>query len=179
MKRGPQMALAVAGGYLLGRTKKMKLAIMLGGMAAGRRVGSPTELLTQGAGLIGGSPEVSKLADQVRADLVEAGKGAVAAAAARQIDSVSDRLHTRSEALRGASSGSDDGSAASESTSAESTSRGAASRSAGSSARSGTSRKAATGKATGSAARGGSGGRNQGQRKQTTGRSPRRGESDG
>jgi hypothetical protein len=31
-----RVALGVAGGYLLGRTKKMKLALMLGGMIASR-----------------------------------------------------------------------------------------------------------------------------------------------
>ena len=37
MKCGLRVALGVAGGYFLGRTKKMKLALMLGGMAAGRQ----------------------------------------------------------------------------------------------------------------------------------------------
>ena len=36
MKCGARVALGVAGGYFLGRTKKMKLALMLAGMAAGR-----------------------------------------------------------------------------------------------------------------------------------------------
>jgi hypothetical protein len=39
VKCGVRVALGVAGGYFLGRTKKMKLAMMLGGMAAGRQAG--------------------------------------------------------------------------------------------------------------------------------------------
>ena len=39
VKCGVRVALGVAGGYFLGRTKKMKLARMLGGMAAGGRRG--------------------------------------------------------------------------------------------------------------------------------------------
>ena len=40
MKCGARVAIGVAGGYFLGRTKKMKLALMLAGMAAGRRAGA-------------------------------------------------------------------------------------------------------------------------------------------
>ncbi len=103
MKRGPQMALAVAGGYVLGRSKRMKLALMLGGFAAGRRIGgSPADLVTEGSKLIGSSPELGRLAEQLRSGLVEAGKSAAAAAAARQVDALSDRLRAHSEALTGA-----------------------------------------------------------------------------
>lgn len=103
MKRGPQMALAVAGGYVLGRSKKMKLALMLGGLAAGRRIGgSPADLVAEGSKLLGSSPELGRLADQLRKGLVEAGKSAATAAAARQVDALSDRLRAQSDALTGA-----------------------------------------------------------------------------
>ncbi len=65
MKCGARVALGVAGGYLLGRTKKMKLALMLGGMAAGRRAGGPGELLGQGTKLLAASPELSRLVSEV------------------------------------------------------------------------------------------------------------------
>jgi hypothetical protein len=42
------VALGVAGGYFLGRTNKMKLALMLSGMAAGRQAGGPGQILAQG-----------------------------------------------------------------------------------------------------------------------------------
>jgi hypothetical protein len=91
--------MGVAGGYLLGRTKKMKLALMLGGMAAGRRAGGPGELLAQGSKLLERSPELAALTDQVRGRLLDAGKGAAMAAAARQVESLTDRVGKRVESL--------------------------------------------------------------------------------
>ena len=72
---GDRVALGVAGGYILGRTKKMELAMMLAGTAAGRQAGGPAALLGQGgsAALLGqgkklleASPELSRLALLVR-----------------------------------------------------------------------------------------------------------------
>jgi hypothetical protein len=89
----------VAGGYFLGRTKKMKLAMMLGGMAAGRRAGGPGELLAQGSKLLESSPELAALTDQIRGRLLDAGKGAAMAVAARQVESLTDRVGKRVESL--------------------------------------------------------------------------------
>jgi len=99
MKCGARVALGVAGGYFLGRTKKMKLALMLGGMAAGRRGGIPGGLLGRGAALLDSSPELAALRDQISGRLVEAGKGAVMGLAARQIESFTDRVSDRVESL--------------------------------------------------------------------------------
>lgn len=99
MKCGARVALGVAGGYLLGRTKKMKLALMLGGMAAGRSAGGPGGLLAQGARLIAGSPELSKLTDEIKARLLDAGKQAAVAAASRQIEGLTDRVTQRTTSL--------------------------------------------------------------------------------
>ena len=41
MNCAARIALGVAGGYLLGRTKKAKLALTFAGMAAGRKAGGP------------------------------------------------------------------------------------------------------------------------------------------
>ena len=92
MKCGARIALGVAGGYFLGRTKKMKLALMLGGMAAGRQTGGPAQLLQQGAKLLGQSPELGRLTDEIRGRLLEAGKGAAVAVATRQVEALTDRL---------------------------------------------------------------------------------------
>jgi hypothetical protein len=89
----------VVGGYFLGRTKKMKLAMMLGGMAAGRRAGGPGELLKTGTKLLNSSPELSRLTDEVRGRLLEAGKSAALAVAARQVESLTDRVGKRVETL--------------------------------------------------------------------------------
>jgi hypothetical protein len=102
VKCGARVALGVAGGYLLGRTKKMKLALMLGGMAAGRRAGGPGELLNRGTKLLETSPELSRLVGDVRGRLLEAGKGAALAVAARQVEALTDRVGKRVESLAGA-----------------------------------------------------------------------------
>lgn len=99
MKCGARVALGVAGGYFLGRTKKMKLALMLGGIAAGRRGGSPGGLLGRGTALLDSSPELAALRDQISGRLVEAGKGAVMGLAARQLESLTDRVSDRVESL--------------------------------------------------------------------------------
>ena len=88
VKCGARVALGVAGGYFLGRTKKMKLALALAGMAAGKRAGGPGQLLTQGTKLLGQSPEVTRLTDELRGRLLDAGKGAAVAIAARQVEAL-------------------------------------------------------------------------------------------
>ncbi|MFD1521329.1 hypothetical protein [Pseudonocardia yunnanensis] len=99
MKCGARVALGVIGGYFLGRTKKMKLAMMLGGMAAGRKAGGPGELLRTGSKLLNSSPELARLTEEVRGRLLEAGKGAALAVAARQVESLTDRVGKRVESL--------------------------------------------------------------------------------
>jgi hypothetical protein len=99
VKCGARVALGVAGGYLLGRTKKMKLALMLGGMAAGRRAGGPGELLSRGTKLLETSPELSRLVGDVRGRLLDAGKGAALAVAARQVEALTDRVGKRVESF--------------------------------------------------------------------------------
>jgi hypothetical protein len=99
VKCGARVALGVIGGYFLGRTKKMKLAMMLGGMAAGRKAGGPGELLRTGTKLLNSSPELARLTDEVRGRLLEAGKGAALAVAARQVESLTDRVGKRVESL--------------------------------------------------------------------------------
>jgi len=99
VKCGARVALGVIGGYFLGRTKKMKLAMMLGGMAAGRKAGGPGELLRTGSKLLNSSPELARLTEEVRGRLLEAGKGAALAVAARQVESLTDRVGKRVESL--------------------------------------------------------------------------------
>jgi hypothetical protein len=47
VKCGARVALGVAGGYFLGQTNKIKLALVLSGMAAGRQAGGPGQILAQ------------------------------------------------------------------------------------------------------------------------------------
>src|SRR5215203_3975042 len=95
VKCGARVALGVAGGYFLGRTKKMKLALALAGMAAGKRAGGPGQLLAQGTKLLGQSPELSRLTDELRGRLLHAGKGAAVAIATRQVEALTERVVNR------------------------------------------------------------------------------------
>src|SRR5215207_2537346 len=99
MKCGARVALGVAGGYFLGRTKKTKLVLMLGSVAAGRRAGGPGELLGQATKLLSASPELTRLTDEVRGRLLDAGKGAALAVAARQVEALTDRVGKRVESI--------------------------------------------------------------------------------
>ena len=62
------MASAVGAGYMLGRTKKMKLALMLAAGGASRQLssGGSLGLLNEGRKLLADSPEVAKLGKTVR-----------------------------------------------------------------------------------------------------------------
>jgi hypothetical protein len=73
----------------------MKLALVLGGVAAGRQAGRPGQLLAQGTKLLGQSPELGRLTDEIRGRLLEAGKGAAVAVATRQVEALTDRLVTQ------------------------------------------------------------------------------------
>jgi hypothetical protein len=96
------MAAAMAGGYLLGRTKKTKLAFAVGSYLVGRRVGlSPGQVLGQGLGSLRQAPQLQELTDQVRGELLTAGRAAVTAAANRRLAGLADSLRDRTDALTG------------------------------------------------------------------------------
>ncbi|MER6177708.1 hypothetical protein [Streptosporangium sp. NPDC001681] len=77
----------------------MALALAAAGATGG--LGSAgSKLLQQGLKTLGSSPELEKLADTVRYEVLEVGKTAVRTAASRQIDSLTSRLHDRAESLR-------------------------------------------------------------------------------
>ncbi|MET8663422.1 hypothetical protein ABZV87_03685 [Streptomyces tendae] len=96
------MAAAVAGGYLLGRTKKAKLAFAVGSYLVGRRVGlSPGQVLGQGLGSLQRAPQFQELSEQVRGELLTASRAAVTAAANRRLTGLADSLRDRTDALTG------------------------------------------------------------------------------
>jgi hypothetical protein len=98
MMTNAKIATAVVGGYLLGRTKKGKLALSLGMMLAGRKMSlNPQDL----ARTVAGSPLLSGLSDQVRKDLLEGTKSAAGSALEARMNSLADSLHERSAALEG------------------------------------------------------------------------------
>jgi hypothetical protein len=100
MKCRIPVALALAGGYVLGRTKKMKLALAVAGIAAGSGLPiNPGELAKRGAGALQSSEEVGKLVELARTGLVDAGKAAAVSVASSRIESLSERLSDRTAKL--------------------------------------------------------------------------------
>lgn len=108
--KNASVALAIGVGYLLGRRRKMRLAAMLatataiggGGSLAKQAIKRGGKLLGSSDAVGGLSPEISKLAGTVRSDLADAGKAAARSALNSRIDSLSDSIHSRAEAVRGA-----------------------------------------------------------------------------
>ncbi|MFI8889901.1 DNA primase [Streptomyces paradoxus] len=95
------LGLAVGAGYLLGRTKKLKMAMAVGGLVAGKKLNlSPrmvAELLQQ---QLRNNPQFKEIGDQLREDLRGVGKAASGAMVERQLDALSDRLHGRTAQVR-------------------------------------------------------------------------------
>lgn len=97
------MAVALAGGYVLGRTKKAKLAFALATFAAGRKMSlDPTELLSAGARQLAKNPQLEGLRGQISDELMTAVKTAAAATVDRRVSALSGSLRDRTEALSGA-----------------------------------------------------------------------------
>jgi len=100
MKDGVRIGLAVGLGYLLGRTGKGRLALMLLGVGATRRLGkNPAALVKEGVDVLGSSPEVKTLTETVRGRLVEAGKAAAVSAVSNRVDTLTGKIEERTGAL--------------------------------------------------------------------------------
>ncbi|MDK0523676.1 hypothetical protein [Streptomyces sp. ML-6] len=97
------LAAAVAGGYVLGRTRKGRLALTAASYLAGRRLGiDPRSLVTQGAKKLGEIPQVADLGGQLRGELMTAGRNAVSAAADRRLSALADSVRERTLRLESA-----------------------------------------------------------------------------
>ena len=96
------LGLAIGAGYLLGRTRKLKLALAVGSVAAGKRLnltpGALTDLVSR---QLRDNPQFKEIGDQLREDLRGVGKAATGAVVERQLDSLAGRLHGRTEKVRG------------------------------------------------------------------------------
>ncbi|MGW7360751.1 histone protein [Streptomyces sp. NPDC054802] len=104
MKDTTKVALgaAVAGGYILGRTKKGRLAIAVATYLTGRQAGlDPQQLVTSGLQKLKNAPQFAELGDQVRGELMDAGRQALAASADRSLAGLADSLHERTRKLEG------------------------------------------------------------------------------
>lgn len=85
---------AVLGGYVLGRTKKAKLALSLGALMAGSRI-KPGQVVKA----VQDSPFLGHLTQQVRTELTGAGKAAATSVLTAKADSLADTIHQRTTAL--------------------------------------------------------------------------------
>ncbi|WP_328707804.1 DNA primase [Streptomyces mesophilus] len=90
------LGLAVGAGYLLGRTKKMKLAFAVGTLVAGKKLPlSPQALTDLVQQQLLNNPQFKEIGDQLREDVRGVGKAATGAVLERGLDGISDRLHDR------------------------------------------------------------------------------------
>jgi hypothetical protein len=95
------LGLAVGAGYVLGRTKKMKLAFAVGTLVAGKRMQlSPRAIADLVSGQLRDNPQFKEIGDQLREDLRGVGKAASGAMVERQISAIADRLHGRTAEVR-------------------------------------------------------------------------------
>ncbi|WP_030255053.1 hypothetical protein [Streptomyces violens] len=101
MNNRAALALAVAGGYALGRTKKAKLALTVGGVVMGRRLQlDPQRLLGLVDERLKADPQLAELRDQLREDLGGVGRAAAGAFVTRRIDGLADSLHARTAGVQ-------------------------------------------------------------------------------
>ncbi|GGW22591.1 hypothetical protein GCM10010381_00600 [Streptomyces xantholiticus] len=93
-------------GYLLGRTKKAKLAFAVGTVVLGRKL----ELSPQGVARLVTSqlqqnPQFKEIGDQLREDIRGVGHAATGALVNRQLSGLADRLHDRTLNVRDRTAG--------------------------------------------------------------------------
>lgn len=100
------LGLAVGAGYVLGRTKKMKLAFAVGTMVAGKRMHlSPRALADLVSGQLQNNPQFKEIGEQLREDLHGVGKAASGALVERRMEGLADRLHGRTAQVKDQLSG--------------------------------------------------------------------------
>jgi hypothetical protein len=100
------LALAVGAGYLLGRTKKAKLALGVGTMVLGKKLPlNPQALLGVVNNQLLKNPQFKEIGDQLRQDLRGVGSSATNALVTRQAGALADRLHERTLGVRDQISG--------------------------------------------------------------------------
>jgi hypothetical protein len=108
MINNARIGVALLGGYVLGRTKKAKMALGLGMFLAGRRIDFGPRQLGK---WVAGSPVLGGLGNQARTELLDATKSAMTSALSKRAGSLADSLHERTSALNSAVEESDHGGA--------------------------------------------------------------------
>ncbi|MFJ8884100.1 histone protein [Streptomyces sp. NPDC102402] len=96
------LAAAVVGGYVLGRTRKGRLAISVATYLAGRRFGlGPRQLAAEGMRRLAEIPQFAELQEQLRGEVLDVGRQAVAAVANRGLATLADGISDRTLRLGG------------------------------------------------------------------------------
>lgn len=104
MMTNAKIGVAVVGGYMLGRTKKAKLALGLGMFLAGKKFALDGDALRKALN----SPVIGELNGQVREQIVDATRSAAKDALTKRVGGIADSLHQRSLALSRADDDVDD-----------------------------------------------------------------------
>lgn len=99
------LGLAVGAGYVLGRTKKAKLAFGIGTMVVGRKLQPSRAFAEFATAQLRDNPQFKEIRDQLREDFCGVGKAATGALLTRQVDALADRLHTRTQDVQDRISG--------------------------------------------------------------------------
>lgn len=95
------LGLAIGAGYFLGRTRKMKMAVAVGSLVAGKKLNlGPGMLADLARQQLRDNPQFKEIGDQLRQDLQGVGKAASGAVVERQIGALADRLHDRTARVR-------------------------------------------------------------------------------
>ncbi|MFG2426472.1 histone protein [Streptomyces sp. NPDC048590] len=95
------LASGLAGGYVLGRTKKGKLALSVAMFLAGRNISlEPRQLAVQAVRRLGEVPQVAGVQKQIRGEGLDAARGAVTAVASHGVGSLADAIGKRALDLR-------------------------------------------------------------------------------
>ncbi|SFY53139.1 DNA primase [Streptomyces sp. F-1] len=103
------LGLAVGAGYLLGRTRKLKMALAVGSLVAGKKLNlGPGALAELARRQLSDNPQFKEIGDQLRQELRGVGKAASGAMVERQMSSLADRLHDRTAQMRGGPASSED-----------------------------------------------------------------------
>ncbi|MFI7382607.1 DNA primase [Streptomyces sp. NPDC049813] len=95
------VGLAVGAGYVLGRTKKMKLAFAVGTMVAGKKLQlSPKAVVDLVRTQLDKNPQFQELGGQLRDDFRGVGKAATGAILERQMEGLANKLSSSTAGVR-------------------------------------------------------------------------------
>ncbi|MFF8096074.1 hypothetical protein [Streptomyces sp. NPDC016675] len=90
---------ALAAGYVLGRTKKGKVAVGVASLLAGQGLLTPKKLVTRALRTVAESPQAVQLLGQVRGELMDSARSALSTTADRGLGALADSLQQRTESL--------------------------------------------------------------------------------